>query len=179
MPADTMPGMPRAIRVYVDTVDAVNRGVGRFAMYAIFMAMFGVLLYSSLARVAFDASPIWGIEMAQFLMTSYYLLGGGYALQDGSHVRMDLLYGRFSPRGRAMIDLFTAFFLLGYLILLLYGGISSTIYSFEYGQRNHSAWAPHIWPVKVIMVTGIVLALLQLTAIFFKDLALARGERPA
>jgi TRAP-type mannitol/chloroaromatic compound transport system permease small subunit len=171
--------MPRAIRAYVAYVDAVNRRVGWFAMYIIFGAMFGVLLYSSFARVAFNAAPLWGIEMAQFLMAAYYILGGGYAMQDASHVRMDLIWTRFSPRGRAIIDLFTAFFLVGYLVLLLYGGLSSTIYSFEVGQRNVSAWAPHIWPIKVVMVTGIVLVLLQVMAIFFKDWALARGERLA
>ena len=40
----------------------------------------------------------WSIEMAQFVLSAYYLLGGAYSMQLDSHVRMDLLYGRLSPR---------------------------------------------------------------------------------
>ena len=42
--------MPRAIRLYVRYVDAVNRVVGRFAMYMIF-AMMGLLLYSAITKI--------------------------------------------------------------------------------------------------------------------------------
>jgi TRAP-type mannitol/chloroaromatic compound transport system permease small subunit len=146
-------------------------------MYVVFFAMFGVLLYSSLSRVAFNAAPIWGIEMAQFIMVAYYLLGGGYSLLDDSHVRMDLLYGRWSMRGRAFADLATAGFLIVYLIALLYGGVSSTSYALEYGQKNYSSWAPYLWPIKIVMVAGIVLTLLQVIALLFRDIAALRGVR--
>ncbi len=167
--------MPRPIRLYVRSIDAVNRVVGRFVMYLIF-AMIGILLLSSGSRTLFNISYIWVIEMAQFLMTAYFLLGGGYSMQLDSHVRMDLLYSRWKPRTRAMVDIVTVGFLIFYLIVLLIGGISSTQYAIEYGQKNYSSWAPPLWPIKVVMVVGIVLMLLQVTAVFFRDLAAARGE---
>jgi TRAP-type mannitol/chloroaromatic compound transport system permease small subunit len=114
--------------------------------------------------------------VAQFLMTAYYLLGGGYSMQLDSHVRMDLLYSRWTPRRRAMADAITAALLLFYLVVLLVGGISSTQYAIEYGQKNYSSWAPPLAPIKVVMVIGIVLMLLQVVAVFFRDLAAARGE---
>ncbi len=89
--------MPKAIKVYVRYVDRFNHVVGRMAMYMIF-AMVGLLLYSSISRTVFDLSHLWIIEMAQFMMAAYYLLGGGYSMQMDSHVRMDLIYGRWSPR---------------------------------------------------------------------------------
>ena len=121
-------------------------------------------------------SYIWVVEMAQFLMTAYYLLGGGYSMQLNSHVRMDLLYSRWTPRTRATVDAITVGFLLFYLIVLLVGGISSTQYAIEYGQKNYSSWAPPLAPIKIVMVIGIALMLLQVIAVFFKDLARARGE---
>ena len=57
------------------------------------------------------------------------------------------------------------------------GGISSTEYALTYDQRNYSAWAPRLAPIKIIMCIGITLMLLQVTATFFKDLAVARGSR--
>jgi TRAP-type mannitol/chloroaromatic compound transport system permease small subunit len=167
--------MPKPIRTYVRCVEAVNRVIGRLAMYLIF-AMMGVLLFSSGSRTFFNTSHIWVVETAQFMLAAYYLLGGGYSLQLDSHVRMDLLYSRWSPRTRALVDALTIGFLIFYLVFLLVGGISSTQYALEYGQKNYSSWAPPLAPIKIIMTIGIALMLLQAIAMFFKDLAQARGE---
>ena len=165
--------MPRAIKSYVRYVEAVNRVVGRFAMYGIF-AMMGLLLYSSIMKTFF-LPVIWTLEMAQFSMAAYYLLGGAYSMQLGSHVRMDLVYGRWSSKRKAFTDSITAFCLVFYLALLLYGGFSSTEYALKYGEHSFSSWAPPMAPVKIVMLFGIVLMLLQAVATFFKDLARARG----
>jgi TRAP-type mannitol/chloroaromatic compound transport system permease small subunit len=167
--------MPGPIKAYIRAIDAVNRVVGRFVMYLIFVMM-GILLLSSGSRTFFDVSYIWVVEVAQFVMTAYYLLGGGYSMQLDSHVRMDLLYTRWTPRTRAAVDAITVGFLLFYLAVLLVGGISSTQYAIEYGQKNYSSWAPPLAPIKIVMVIGIALMLLQVIAVFFKDLARARGE---
>lgn len=166
--------MPKPVRLFVRSVDAVNRVVGRSAMFLIF-AMMGLLLFSSISRTAFGTSYIWIVETAQFMLAAYYLLGGGYSLQLDAHVRMDLLYGRWSPRKKAYADLITACFLIFYLVFLLLGGISSTEYALEYDQRNYSSWAPPLAPIKIIMTIGIALMLLQVIATFFKDLEKARA----
>lgn len=166
--------MPNFIKTYVRVVDRTNRWIGRIVMYSIFV-MIAVLFYSSISKTFFTPS-LWTLEIAQFAMVAYYLLGGPYSLQMGSHVRMDLLYSRYSPRKQATIDAITILFLIFYMGLLLYGGISSTTYAIEYGERAHSAWRPYMWPIKVIMCIGIFLMLLQVIAQFFKDIAAARGE---
>ena len=165
--------MPKAVKIYVRYVDAVNRVVGRFAMYGIF-AMMGLLLYSSVTKTFF-APPLWTLEMAQFSMAAYYLLGGAYSLQLGSHVRMDLAYGRWSSKGKGFADSITSFALIFYLIFLLYGGYSSTGYALKYGEESYSSWAPYMAPIKIVMTFGVALMLLQAIAMFFKDLARARG----
>ena len=53
--------------------------------------------------------------------------------------------------------------------------LSSTMYAIEYDQRKFSMWNPSMIPIKVIMVIGIALMLLQAIATFFKDLARAKG----
>ena len=58
--------------------------------------------------------------MAQFTMAAYYLLGGGYSMILRGHVRMDLLYGRWSDKKKAMADAITGLFLIFYLVFLLY-----------------------------------------------------------
>ena len=154
-------------------VNAVNRVVGRFAMYMIF-AMMGLLLFSSISKTFF-VPQFWTLELAQFSMAAYYLLGGGYSMQLDSHVRMDLVYGRWSPKGKGFVDSITSFCLVFYLVMLLYGGFSSTEYALYYGETSYSSWSPLMAPIKIIMTFGIALMLLQAIATFFKDLARAKG----
>ena len=166
--------MLRAIRWFVYAVEALNRAVGRFAMYLIF-AILGVLLYSSIGKTFFTPAA-WTLESAQFLMVAYFLLGGAYSMQLDAHVRMDLFYSNWSLRTRAIMDLLTVGFLLFYLVLLLYGGISSTQYALEYNETSYSAWSPPMAPIKIIMCIGIALMLLQAIATLCKDIAAALGE---
>ncbi len=166
--------MPRFIVNYVRVVDYVSTRVGRLAMYLIFV-MIGVLLLDAITRNVIRIPLHWCIEMAQFTMAAYYIVGGPYSMQLDSHVRMDLLYSRFSPRNQARLDCFTALFLVTYLVVLLIGAISSTMYAIEYDQRKFSMWNPSLVPIKIIMTIGIALMLLQAISTFFKDLAKARG----
>ncbi|HEU0221908.1 MAG TPA: TRAP transporter small permease subunit [Paracoccaceae bacterium] len=166
--------MPRAVLAYLRIVEAVNRRLGRASMYLVF-AMMAILFWSALTRDFFRPS-LWTLEMAQFVMAAYYLLGGPYSLQLGDHVRMDLLYGPLTARRKAMIDAVTVLFLVFYLAFLLYGGLSSAGYALEYGERSYSAWRPYMAPIKIVMCIGIFLMVLQAIAQLIRDLAAVRGE---
>lgn len=191
--------MPGVLTSYVRIVEAVNRRVGRIAMYLLFILM-GILLWSSAAKLLFEtwpfltetlfpesmqeqlaswrlavAPPHWTLLMAQFTMVAYYMLGGAYSLQMGSNVRMDLFYGEWTDRQKAWADAMTVFALLFYLGVLLYGGFSSTAYSIEYGERAPGAWRPYMWPIKVIMCVAVALMLLQAVALLIRDIAVIRG----
>lgn len=167
--------MPRALVRYVRFVDALNRAIGRLVVWTIFVFLL-LLLYASFSRTVLNVPLLWSVETAQFLLAAYFLLGGGWSLQVDAHVRMDLLYARWSPRTRAFADSLTAFCLLFYLAVMLVGGISSTQYAITYDQRNYSAWAPPLAPIKIVMVVGLVLIFLQATALFVRDLARFRGR---
>ena len=167
--------MPKAIRLFVRYVDAVNYVVGRFAMY-LFFVMGGVLIYATLSRVLAGIPVNWALEMSQFLLSAYYLLGGPYTLQLNGHVRMDLLYTQLSPQKRALTDAITILFVTFYLVVLFLGGLSATDYAIVYQQRNYSSWSPLLWPIKLVMTIAIFLMLLQTISIFFKDVAEARGK---
>ncbi len=96
-------------------------------------------------------------------------------MQLGSHVRMDLLYGLWSSKGKGFADSITSFALVFYLVVLLYGGFSSTGYALQYGETSYSSWSPLMAPIKINMTFGVALMQLQAIATFFKDLARARG----
>ncbi|RWL12846.1 MAG: TRAP transporter small permease subunit [Mesorhizobium sp.] len=167
--------MPQAAQLFVRYVDAINHRVGRVAMYLLFV-MGAMLLYSTLSRIIFGVPINWVLEMSQFLLSAYYLVGGAYALQLDQHLRMDLFYSRLDARKRAITDAITILFVIFFLVVLLGGGLSSTNYAIQYNQKNYSAWSPVLWPIKVVMTTGVFLMLLQCISTFIKDVAIARGR---
>ena len=101
------------IRFYIKTVDGVSEFAGRISMYLL-LVMMGILIYSIVTN-ALHHPVIWVMEMAQFTMAAYYILGGGSSLKHGIHVRMDFLYERWTPKTKAIMDVCTAFFMLFYL----------------------------------------------------------------
>jgi TRAP-type mannitol/chloroaromatic compound transport system permease small subunit len=184
------------VNSYIRVVDAVNYRIGRIIMYGIFV-MIAILMWSSISKTFFLPS-LWTLEIAQFAMVSYYVLGGPYSIQLGSNVRMDLFYGEWSTRKKAQIDAMTVFFLLFYLGILLYGGLGSLAYSLgHYGdepiqfllgvltgqespgrlERSPTAWRPFLWPVKLVMCLGVFLMLLQSISELLKDIIKLRDEK--
>ncbi len=190
--------MPRALMQFVHLIDLMNKGVGRVAMYGIF-AMMAVLLYSSISKSFFNPS-LWTLEVAQFLMVAYFILGGPYSIQLGSNVRMDLFYGSWSVRTKAMVDSVSVLCLLFYLGILFQGAMVSMAYSLGYFgtepyafywdlltafltggpdaagemlgylERSSTAWRPFLWPVKLVLIAGVFLMLLQVLAELIRDI---------
>ena len=166
--------MPGFVKKYVCFVDAVNYRIGRVMMYGIFV-MVAVLLWSSISKT-FLLPSLWTLEIAQFAMVVYYILGGPYAMQMGANVRMDLFYGSWTIKQKAWVDAFTIFCVIFYLGVMLYGAYDSTAYSIKYGERSATAWRPYLWPVKVTMFIGFFLMLLQAVSELFKDIATIKGK---
>lgn len=166
--------MMKAARTYVRIVDGANYRIGRLMMWGI-VVMFGVLLWSSISKTFFLPS-MWTLEIAQFALVAYYMLGGPYSIQLGANVRMDLFYGNWTPKQKAWVDVFTVFVLIFYLGVLMYGAFDSTSYSLQYNERSPTAWRPLLWPIKILMCVGIFLMLLQAISELIKDIATVKGE---
>lgn len=165
--------MPGWALAYVRVVETVNYRIGRLAMYLLFVIM-GILLWSSATKM-FNVPALWTLEMAQFTLVAYYLLGAPYSIQMGANVRMDLLYARQGPRRQAAWDILTVFFLIFYLGVMLWGAVDSTAYSLQINERAPSAWRPYLWPVKMVITLAFALMLLQAVAQLVRDIAILRG----
>ena len=168
--------MPSIFILYVKLIDKITDIIGRITMYTVFVMM-GILVLSFVTRNIINFPLLWIIEMAQFIMTGYYLMGGAYSMKESQHVRMDLVYGNLSDKNKARMDLFTSVFLIFYLVVLLIGSYNSLVYTLETNKRLFTAWAPYVWPIKSLMLIGILLMLLQAFAMFFKDLAKIQNKK--
>ena len=161
----------KALLNYVRGVESLVRGLGIASMYLL-LVILAVLMFPVFARGG-DISTIWALETAQFAVGAYYILGAGWSLQQGAHVRMDFLYANWKPRTKAIVDAITSFFVLFYLVVMLLGGWDSCAYAVVAKQINHTVWAPYMAPIKIAMEIGIFFMFLQMTAEFVKSLLIA------
>lgn len=148
--------MHKPMFAYIRNIDAMNRFIGRFAMYLLFV-LFATLLWSTLSKfLSYTLDGMrpanWTLETAQFVMVAYYILGGPYSIQLGSNVRMDLFYGGWTTRQKAWVDAFTIFFLLFFLAVLLQGAVNSLAYSLGYYKLD-GQWAL-LWNIATGFLTG-------------------------
>jgi TRAP-type mannitol/chloroaromatic compound transport system permease small subunit len=163
------------IRSYVKWIDAISEKVGIAAM-ALIAVMIGILLLDAVTRNVIRMPLHWCIELAQFTLAAYYFMGGPMTLKDESHVRMDLIYGHLSSRGKHWVDLITMFCMLFYLGVMLVGSISSLKYAIETNETRFSIWNPSMIPIKALMVACLVLMVLQAIALAIRHACALRGK---
>ena len=73
------------------------------------------------------------------------------------------------------MDSVTILALIVFLAVILWGGIESTIYAFEVGERSRTVWRPYMAPIKIVICLGTLLMLLQSVVFLIRDIATLRG----
>jgi TRAP-type mannitol/chloroaromatic compound transport system permease small subunit len=159
-------------------IDAINERVGRFAMWLVLLAAL-VSAGNALFRYGFNMSSNAWLEIQWYLFAMVFLLGAGYTLKHNGHVRIDVLYGRFTPRTRAWIDLVgSLLFLLptaGLIAWLSWAGFAE---SYAIGEMSSDAGGLSRWPIKLAIPVGFTLLALQGVSEAIKRLAFLRGKGP-
>jgi TRAP-type mannitol/chloroaromatic compound transport system permease small subunit len=165
----------KVIKLYVKSIDSMTIIIGNIIKFLVLL-MIAILAYEAVSRNFFNISNKWSLEMTQFVNGTYYLLGGAYAFLLGGHVRMDFFYDKWSRKRKAIVDICAFILSLTFLVGLLIGGFTSSMYALKYNQTNYSAWGPPIAPMKIIATIGIALMLLQNISELIKDVVIAFGK---
>jgi len=163
---------------YCAVIDRLNEWMGLFWGATVLIVTFSVL-YEVVVRGVFSEGTLWANETTVYVSAVAYLLAGGYALLHRRHVRIDVIYGLFSPRTRARVDLVTFVFFVIYIGALLWVGGTMAWTSFQQGETTGSPWNPPIWPVKAAIPLAALLLLLQGIANLVREWYEGRAERAA
>jgi TRAP-type mannitol/chloroaromatic compound transport system permease small subunit len=108
--------------------------------------------------------------MSAMLFGTFIILGGAYTAKEQKHVNMDILYSRFSKRGRAVLDIVTFFVLtIPFLGILLWKGGEGAWRSLVTGEHDSTQWGPPLYPFRLMLPLGAFLFLLQAIAKFIRD----------
>ena len=157
---------------FLRAIDKINEQTGKVISYLV-LFLVGVVLYEIFVRYLFNSPTIWAHETSQMIYGAYVILLGGYVLQRWGHVNVDILYHRFTPRTRAIIDLFTWLLFFYFCGLLLVKGWEMAWDSFQVRETEPTSFAPPVYPIKMTIPLGALLILLQGLAKFIRDLTFA------
>jgi TRAP-type mannitol/chloroaromatic compound transport system permease small subunit len=159
-----------------DLIDRINGWVGHFIAYWSVIAVF-VYYYEVLARYVFNSPTNWAHESMFLLFGMQYLLAGGFALREDSHVRVDVVYSYLSENARAITDLITSFFFFVFTVALLVTGMIFAMDSVEVWEVSFTEWAIQYWPVKISIAVGALLLILQGLSKVIRDTLYLAGRR--
>jgi len=173
-----MPGVPQLVRRVVTLIDTFSEWSGKAFAWLI-VPLMGGLTWEVVARYAFDAPTFWAYDLAYMLYGSLFLLGTGYTLRRGGHIRTDFLYEKLSVRWQGWIDA------IGYLVFFfapvaffLWAAWEEGARSWLMGEKADSPWRPPLYPLKLVIPLSLALLFVQGIAEFLKSAyAAVRGER--
>lgn len=157
------------VKYFLGAVDAINNWVGNVISYVVHIAIL-VTLIEVISRFAFGHPTIWAQETTTHLFGFYSIMAGGYLLLTNYHTRVDVLWSRFSPRGRAVFDLCTSGFVFLFLGMLFWQSVQMFLKSFQIGEVSQTPFAPPLYPLKASLVLGSFLILLQFIVKFIRDI---------
>ena len=164
-----------AILKAIDTFTDSTAKVGRWMC----LILVGLVTLEVVMRYVFNAPTMWNYESSMFIGGTFYAIGLSYAQFRRSHIRIDLLYVRLSPRGKALIDVVGGACLFMPLVYLLsYVSMKYAIHAWVINERSvQTYWDPPLAPFRTAIAFAICLFALQGTVQFIRDLfLLVKGQ---
>lgn len=159
-------------------IDALNERIGRLAIWLVLAATL-ISAGNAFVRYGLNTSSNAWLEIQWYLFGLIFLLGAGYTLKHNGHVRIDVLYGRFSPRGRAWVDLLGGLlFLLPMSGIIAWLGWEFFLASYSVDETSPDAGGLLRWPIKLAVPVGFALLWLQGLAEVIKRAGVLWGGMP-
>ena len=174
MPED----MPTWMSKTIVGIDSFSKLIGNIVCWITIPLILG-MVYEVFARKLFLAPTIWAYDMSRFFYGALFMLGAGYALSKGVHIRADFLYRNFKVKTQGKVDfwLYLLFYFPG-LLVFLYMTIGFVQESIMRGEKGmDTTWMPYMWPIKTCLLIGIIFLLIQGVSELLKSYYAAKKGR--
>lgn len=145
---------------FIKALNWMSEWSGKVFSFSIYIGMF-MLIFEVFSRYLFNAPTVWAHGYSQRIFGSYFIMIGGYTLLKGGHVRVDILYDRFSFRIKKLLDIVNYGLLLIWVLFLTKEGWSFFLYSYKLREVDEMVLAHPVYPVKFILLVGVIVIGLQ------------------
>jgi TRAP-type mannitol/chloroaromatic compound transport system permease small subunit len=144
-----------------DGIDRFTDLVGRATSWlALVLAL--VMGANVLLRYGFSIGRIWAQELEWHLLVPIVLFGMSYALRHGEHVRVDVLFAKFTPRAKHAIDIFAAFLAMAFSLIVIWLSFHYVGQAWEANEGSpNPGGIDHRYIVKSLIPIGFALLFIQ------------------
>src|SRR5262245_53936868 len=161
---------------FTDAIEWINLRAGEFVAYWAVLSVFAYY-YEVIARFAFNSPTNWVHESMFLMYGMQYMLAGAFAYQCDQHVRVDVFYVKFSPRGKAIADIVTSVFFFIFILTMLWTGSKFALDAINNMEVSFTEWGVQYWPVKLMIPIGAALMALQGISKLIKDVVVVVNRR--
>ena len=138
-----------------------------------------LVFYDALMRYLFSAGNIALQELQWHLFSALFLLGLFYTQKENRHVRVDIIYARFSGDTKLLIDVFSALLIIAFSGVMIYFGYEMALQSYVQDETSPNPGGLCCrWIVKSLIVLGFLFLLIQTALQLFVYVAQLKNKRP-
>jgi TRAP-type mannitol/chloroaromatic compound transport system permease small subunit len=158
-------------------MDQFSEWSGRIFVWLV-IPLTGLVVFEVISRRFFDAPHIWSLEVIDFVYGPYFMLVAAYTLLHQAHVRIDVIYAKFSARTRGILDIITSLvFFFPFCTIVFVQGIVFAQTSWSIGETSDSAALTVVPLIKTVIPVTFALLLIQGLANFIRSIMLvAKGK---
>jgi TRAP-type mannitol/chloroaromatic compound transport system permease small subunit len=154
---------------FTDAIEWVNVKAGEYVAYWAVISVF-VYYYEVMARFLYNSPTNWVHESMFLMYGMQYMISGAYAYREDQHVRVDVVYTKLSPRGKAIADIVSSLFFFTFTLTLLWTGGRFALDAVNNAETSFTEWGVQYWPVKLAIPIGAALIVLQGVSKLIKDI---------
>lgn len=159
-------------------IDRVTTLIGRSVAWLILLAVL-ISATNAVVRKVFSMSSNAWLEAQWYLFGGAFMLAAAWTLLENEHIRIDVIYGRWSRRAQHWIDVIgTVLFLLPFTAIMLWLTWPALMGSLRSGEISMNAGGLALWPARAVMVAGFGLLFVQGISELIKKIAVMRGIIP-
>jgi len=162
-------------------VDSISTWVGQAFSWFI-VALTVHISWEVFSRYVLDNPRAWAFDVMIMFYGTLFMMAGAYTLAKNGHVRGDVIYGFFSPRAQAAVDLvlYIVFFIPG-VVALVWAGYTYAAESWSINEHsNITSEGPPVYPFKtVIPLAGAFVLMQGIVEIIRCIICLKQGDWPS
>jgi len=154
-------------------VDVLGRATSWLALVIVVLMAVNVLL-----RYLFSYGSVWAQELEWHLLAPLILFGMSYALLHGEHVRVDVLYAKFSPATKLWIDVLAALLGIAISVIVIWLSLKYVQQAWVIDEKSADPGGlPYRWALKALIPIGFLFMALQSFAVLLGTLEKLRDVK--
>ncbi len=157
-------------------IDWLNTQIGKYVIWLI-LASTVISGVNAVVRKVFNMSSNAYLEVQWYLFAASFMIAAGYTLLNQEHVKIDVVYSRWSKRTQIWIDIIGfVFFLTPICLAILWYGVPFFLQGYRSGEMSSNSGGLIRWPVYAMIPLGFTLLLLQGWSELIKRIAFLQGR---